>query len=184
MIEFSAMDSEATPSDVSIDDSEQPRITNKKITLDKKQDSKSTEMRNLKREKTKEQPVKRLADMSEEINYRSSQDVSSNIMTSYITVVIKKLKQQENKDAIPAAESGEIVRLSKFYLNTMSGNPIARKYIASTMLITRNNYRSLDEGKREKLIQFIDSYNTLYDAEPSKVQEKLYELYSHGIKPL
>lgn len=109
-------------------------------------------------------------------------DSSSALMTAYINTVAKTLKDVHG-EYLPAEQSGDIVLKSKYYLGSLVGNDLAKKYITNLMLVVRNNYQNLNEPKRDKLIDYLYSYHDAV-TDPNKIQLELTELYKSGIKPL
>lgn len=104
------------------------------------------------------------------------------LMDGFIKSVTRILENSE-KDYLLASESGEIVVKCKSYLNSLMGNKAARRYVASTMLIVRNNYEVLDARKRDKLIEYIHTYYEVAE-KSEKINDKLLDLYKEGIRPI
>jgi len=113
---------------------------------------------------------------------QSTHQPSDALMGAFINTVSSSLSTV-SQDYLTAAESGEIVVKCKLYLNSLLGNPTARRYIATTMLVVRNNYSDLNKQKREKIVDYLHTYEKV-GHNPRKVESELLKLYEAGIRPI
>lgn len=120
---------------------------------------------------------------------RNPDTISENINPSVNVLMDAFIKhtsyifKEADKDFLSASESGKIVVSCKSYLNSLLGDKVARRYIATTMLVVRNNYSELNQEKRSKIANFLNSYYHAYHKK-EMVQDELKKLYSSGIRPL